>query len=63
MDCQPGDFFLLCTDGFSNVITEQELIQELSQTSSWEAHFERMRQLILDRGAPDNFTALGCIME
>jgi protein phosphatase len=63
MDCQPGDFFLLCTDGFSNVITEQELIQELSQTSSWEEHFERMRQLILDRGAPDNFTALGCIME
>ncbi|HVJ50552.1 Stp1/IreP family PP2C-type Ser/Thr phosphatase [Desulfitobacterium sp.] len=63
LDCQPGDVFLLCTDGFTNVITEQELIQEFSQTGSWEEHFERMRQLILERGAPDNFTALCCIME
>lgn len=63
MDFQPRDVFLLCTDGFSNVIAEQELVQELSQIGSWEEHFERMRQLILDRGAPDNFTALGCIME
>lgn len=63
LGCQANDFFLLCTDGFSNVISEQELIQELSQPECWEDRFERMRQLILDRGAPDNFTALGCIME
>lgn len=63
MGCQKGDFFLLCTDGFSNVISEEELARELSQEGSWEEHFERMRQLILDRGAPDNFTALGCLME
>lgn len=61
--CQANDFFLLCTDGFSNVISDQELIEELSRQGSWEDRFERMRQLILDRGAPDNFTALGCIME
>lgn len=63
INCQANDFFLLCTDGFSNVISDQELIEELSRQGSWEDRFERMRQLILDRGAPDNFTALGCIME
>lgn len=63
LDCQPADIFLLCTDGFSNIITQQELVQELLQNGSWETHMERMRQLILDRGAPDNFTALCCILE
>lgn len=63
LDYQQGDFFLLCTDGFSNIISEQELIDELSEDGTWEGRFKLMRQLILDRGAPDNFTALGCIME
>lgn len=58
-----GDVFLLCTDGFTNVISEQELIEELRKPFSWEERLERLRQLILDRGAPDNFTALCCITE
>lgn len=62
-DWRHGDVFFLCTDGFSNVITDQELMTELTQAGSWEERMERMRQLILDRGAPDNFTALCCISE
>lgn len=62
-DYLPGDVFLLCTDGFSNIISEPELIEELSKPGRWEEHMERMKQLILDRGAPDNFTALCCIVE
>lgn len=58
-----GDAFLLCTDGFSNVISDQELTEELLKPLSWEEHLENMRQLILQRGAPDNFTALCCIAE
>lgn len=60
---KPGDVFLLCTDGFSNVISDQELVEEFLKPSSWEEHLEQMRQLILERGAPDNFTALCCIAE
>lgn len=60
---KPGDAFLLCTDGFSNVISDQELTEELSKPYSWEEHLEHMRQLILERGAPDNFTVLCCIAE
>jgi protein phosphatase len=59
----PGDVFLLCTDGLSNVLSEQDLTEELSKPISWEGHLENMRSMILERGAPDNFTALCCISE
>lgn len=60
---QTGDVFLLCTDGFSNLISDQELAEEFLQPGSWDEKFERLRKLTLERGAPDNFTALCCILE
>ncbi|MGI6119568.1 MAG: Stp1/IreP family PP2C-type Ser/Thr phosphatase [Desulfosporosinus sp.] len=60
---QNGDVFLLCTDGFSNVISDQELAKEFLEPDSWEGRFENLRMLTLERGAPDNFTALCCILE
>jgi protein phosphatase len=59
----PGDVFLLCTDGVSNVLSEQELTEEMAKPLTWDEHLENMRRLILERGAPDNFTALCCISE
>lgn len=63
INLQTGDVFLLCTDGFSNVISDQELIEEFHELGSWEGRFEKLRKLTLERGAPDNFTALCCILE
>ncbi|MDR3540883.1 MAG: Stp1/IreP family PP2C-type Ser/Thr phosphatase [Desulfosporosinus sp.] len=68
LDCkslslQTGDVFLLCTDGFSNMISNQELAETFLEHGSWEARFEKLRKLTLERGAPDNFTALCCIMD
>lgn len=63
IDLQTGDVFLLCTDGFSNMISDQELAEEFHGPDSWEEGFERLRKLTLERGAPDNFTALCCILE
>lgn len=60
---QKDDVFILCTDGFSNLIKDEELILEFQGTGSWEEHMEILRQLILERGAPDNFTVLCCILE
>lgn len=60
---QAEDVFLLCTDGFSNMISDQELTEEFLEQSPWEERLEKLRQLTLERGAPDNFTALCCIME
>ncbi len=63
IDLQMGDVFLLCTDGFSNMISDQELTEEFLEPSPWEERLEKLRQLTLERGAPDNFTALCCILE
>ncbi|MBP1759431.1 MAG: serine/threonine protein phosphatase [Firmicutes bacterium] len=60
---QTDDVFLLCTDGFSNMISDQELTEEFLEPSPWEERLEKLRQLTLERGAPDNFTALCCILE
>ncbi|SHH61778.1 Stp1/IreP family PP2C-type Ser/Thr phosphatase [Desulfosporosinus lacus] len=60
---QAEDVFLLCTDGFSNMISDQELTAEFLEPSPWEERLEKLRQLTLERGAPDNFTALCCIWE
>jgi protein phosphatase len=68
LDCrsislQSGDVFFLCTDGLSNLISNQELAEEFLQRNPWEEKFERLRKLTFERGAPDNFTALCCFME
>lgn len=68
MDCksislQTGDVFLLCTDGFSNMISNEELAEEFLEPGSWDGRFEKLRKLTLERGAPDNFTAICCILE
>ncbi|MHB8124233.1 MAG: Stp1/IreP family PP2C-type Ser/Thr phosphatase [Desulfitobacteriaceae bacterium] len=62
-DLRSGDVFLLCTDGFSNLLSDEELTEKFMRPESWEARFEGLKGLILERGAPDNFTALCCIME
>lgn len=63
VDYQPGDVFFLCTDGVSNVISLDEIVEEFKKSCSWEEHLESLRKLIIQRGAPDNFTALCCITE
>ncbi|MGI1659145.1 MAG: Stp1/IreP family PP2C-type Ser/Thr phosphatase [Desulfitobacterium sp.] len=63
LDFQAGDIFFLCTDGVSNVLSDEEIAEEFLQDCSWEEHLEHMQKLIIERGAPDNFTALCCIAE
>lgn len=63
LEVQQGDVFLLCTDGFSNMIEEEEMAEEFSAAKSWEERLETLKNIVLDRGAPDNFTAVCCIME
>jgi len=68
VDCQsikvlPGDVFFLCTDGVSNVVSDQEVAVHFLKPDSWEDRFAKLRRIILKRGAPDNFTALCCILE
>jgi len=62
LEVQQGDVFLLCTDGFSNIIEDTEMALEFSMAGTWEEHIERLKNTVLKRGAPDNFTVVCCIL-
>jgi serine/threonine protein phosphatase PrpC len=51
----PGDRFLLCSDGLTNVVSDAEIAAELGAAPPREAAL-RLRDHVLARGAPDNVT-------
>lgn len=55
---QPGDFLLLCSDGLSNLVADQELLYEVIHGGAPADCCQRLLQITLSRGAPDNVTAI-----
>jgi len=53
-----GDVLLLCSDGLSEPVDDPAIAGVLSQVSDPEAATARLIELALDRGAPDNVTAI-----
>ena len=47
---------LLCSDGLTNVVPEDEIMAVLSDSASSEAACRDLMELALSRGAPDNVT-------
>lgn len=56
--CEAGSFLLLCSDGLSNVVTEQEILYEIIHGGQPEDCCNRLLDTALQRGAPDNVTAV-----
>ena len=54
----PGDCLLLCSDGLSNVVNEQEMLYEVIHGGPEEECCGRLLEIALSRGAPDNVTAV-----
>jgi len=54
----PGDYLLLCSDGLSNVVGEQEMLYEVIHGGEAENCCQRLLEIALNRGAPDNVTAV-----
>ena len=54
---EPGDTFLLVTDGVTGACTDDEILSAISEKTFDDAADELVR-LCLDRGAPDNLTLL-----
>jgi serine/threonine protein phosphatase PrpC len=54
---RPGDRFLLCTDGLTNMVPDAEIAAELAAAAP-QAAAERLLDLVLARGAVDNVTIL-----
>ncbi len=56
--CVPGGFLLLCSDGLSNVLTDQEMFFEVIHGGEPGDCCQRLLDIALSRGAPDNVTAV-----
>ncbi|AKM09444.1 PP2C family protein-serine/threonine phosphatase [Croceicoccus naphthovorans] len=54
---QPGDLFLLASDGVTKVLHPEEICEHLTSRNPRQAT-ATMAKVILDRGAPDNFTSI-----
>ena len=54
-EAAPGDIFLLASDGVTRVVEDQELLEELAN-GSLEAAADKLVELVLARGAPDNLS-------
>jgi len=50
------DYLLLCTDGLSGVITEQEIYQIVTESGSIAEASDNLLARVLEEGAPDNVT-------
>ena len=55
---RPGDFLLLCTDGLVNTVSDQEMLFEVLHDGEVESCLDHLVQISLERGAPDNITAV-----
>ena len=54
------EYILLCSDGLSNMLSDSELLAELKNDCSIEAHCDNLVKSALIRGAPDNITVALC---
>lgn len=57
-DVQPGDTLLLCTDGLSNMVVEDDITRTLMQSPSPQAAADRLVQMAVRSGGRDNVTAI-----
>ena len=55
---EPTDRILLCSDGLSNVVTEQEILYEVLHGGAANSCCQRLLEIALQRGAPDNVTVV-----
>ena len=57
-DVAKGDFLLLCSDGLSNVMDDQEILFEVVHGVNKQHCCRRLLNVATNRGAPDNVTSV-----
>lgn len=55
---EKGQFLLMCTDGLSNVLSDQEILYEVLHGGAAGGCCQRLLEVAISRGAPDNVTAV-----
>jgi protein phosphatase len=57
-EARPGDRYLLCTDGLTGPVSSHDTLQEALQVPDPQASCERLVELALRGGGPDNVTVI-----
>ena len=55
---EKGAFLLLCTDGLTNMVDDQEILFEVAHGQDKQQCCQRLLDIALKRGAPDNVTSI-----
>jgi protein phosphatase len=55
---ESGECMLLCTDGLSNLVDEQEILFEVVHGINKQSSGQRLLEIAKNRGAPDNVTCV-----
>ena len=63
MDKKPGDVYLLCTDGLSEYVSNQDIENITLEDISWPEKLNRLIEIALNGGGRDNITALYAVFE
>lgn len=58
LDVERGDFLMLCSDGLSNMMDDQEILFEVVHGINKELCCRRLMDIGRGRGAPDNMTCV-----
>ena len=58
LDMSKGDYILLCSDGLSNMMDDQEILFEVIHGVNKERCCQRLLDIAKKRGAPDNVTSV-----
>ena len=58
LDVVKGDYFLLCSDGLSNTMDDQEILFEVVHGVNKAHCCQRLLDIAKNRGAPDNVTSV-----
>lgn len=58
LDVERGDCLLLCSDGLSNVMDDQEILFEVVHGVNKQYCCQRLLDIAKNRGAPDNVTSI-----
>lgn len=58
LDMKRGDELLLCSDGLTNLVHDQEILFEVVHGAQKEDCCQRLLEIAKNRGAPDNVTSI-----
>lgn len=58
LEVEEGSFFVLCSDGLSNIVSDQEILYEVLHGGPAESCCQRLLDIAIKRGAPDNVTVV-----